>query len=119
MATVGSARLLGFDTLGQIAEGWLADLVFLDAGYCHYIPPRALMDQIVFAETGAAVREVMIAGQMVFAGDCILTLDETALRARALAAAERITHANADARVMNAAAAEVVKGFCLRSCAAH
>ncbi|MCI5112166.1 MAG: amidohydrolase family protein [Marivita sp.] len=119
MATTGSARLLGFDRLGQIAEGWLADLVFLDAGYCHYTPRRALLDQIVFAETGAAVREVMIAGRMVFAGDRILTLDETALRSRALAAAERITHANAEARVMNAAAAAVVKGFCLRNCAAH
>ena len=119
MATVGSARLLGFDKLGKIAEGWAADLVFLDASYCHYTPQRNTLDQIVFAETGAAVREVMIAGQTVFAGDRILTLDEQALRARALAAAERITHANADARVMNAAAAEVVKGFCLRSCAAH
>lgn len=119
MATIGSARLLGFDKLGQIAQGWAADLVFLDAGYCHYTPQRNTLDQIVFAETGAAVREVMIAGQMVFAGDRMLTLDETALRARAIAAAVRITHANADARVMNAAAAEVVKGFCLRNCAAH
>lgn len=119
MATVGSAQLLGFEKLGQIAKDWIADLVFLDASYCHYTPQRSALDQIVFAETGAAVREVMIAGQMVFAGDRILTLDEPALRTRALAAADRITHANADARVMNAAAAEVVKGFCLRNCAAH
>lgn len=119
MATVGSAQLLGFEKLGQIAKDWIADLVFLDASYCHYTPQRNALDQIVFAETGAAVREVMIAGQMVFAGDRILTLDEPALRTRALAAADRITHANADARVMNAAAAEVVKGFCLRNCAAH
>ena len=119
MATQGSARLLGFDKLGQIATGWAADLVFLDQTYCHYTPQRATLDQIVLVETGAAVREVMIAGQMVFAEDRILTLDETALRQRALAAAERITHANADARMMNAAAAEVVKGFCHRHCSAN
>lgn len=119
MATVGSAQLLGFEKLGRIAEGWIADLVFLDQGYCHYTPRRNTLDQIVFAETGAAIREVMIAGQMVLAGGRILTLDEQALRTRAIAAAERITHANADARMMNAAAAEVVKGFCLRSCASH
>jgi guanine deaminase len=119
MATRGSARLLGFDTVGQIAEGWAADLVFLDQSYCHYTPQRGTLDQIVFAETGAAVREVMIAGQMVFAADRILTLDEETLRQRAFAAADRITHANAEARTMNAAAAEVVKGFCHRHCAAH
>ena len=119
MATRGSARLLGFDTVGQIAEGWAADLVFLDQSYCHYTPQRATLDQIVFAETGAAVREVMIAGQMVFADDRILTLDEAALHQRAMSAADRITHANAEARTMNAAAAAVVKGFCHRNCTAH
>jgi guanine deaminase len=119
MATRGSARLLGFDSVGQIAQGWAADLVFLNQSYCHYTPQRTTLDQIVFAETGAAVREVMIAGQMVFADDRILTLDETALRQRALVAADRITHANAGARTMNAAAAEVVKGFCHRHCTAH
>ncbi len=111
MATCGSARLMGFDRVGQIAAGWAADLVFLDQTYCHYTPQRGTLDQIVFAETGAAVRAVMIAGRMVFAEDQILTLDEGALRARALRAADRITHANADARRMNAAAAEVVEGF--------
>ncbi len=119
MATRGSARLLGFDKVGMIAEGWAADLVLLDQTYCHYTPQRTTLDQIVFAETGAAVREVMIAGQMVFADDRILTVDEPALRARAMSAADRITHANADTRMMNAAAAQVVKGFCHRHCAAH
>lgn len=119
MATRGSARLLGFDKVGQIAQGWAADLVFLDQTYCHYTPQRATLDQIVFAETGAAVREVMVAGHMVFAEDRILTLDEPTLRARAMTAADRITQANAETRVMNAAAAEVVKGFCHRHCTAH
>ncbi|MDW3222013.1 MAG: amidohydrolase family protein [Paracoccaceae bacterium] len=116
MATRGSARLLGFDMLGKIAEGWDADLVFLDQSYCHYTPQRATLDQIVMAENGAAVREVMIAGQMVFAQNRILTLDETSLRDRAIISAERITHANQTARVMNAATAEVVKGFCHAHC---
>ncbi|MCV3271249.1 amidohydrolase family protein [Roseobacter sinensis] len=119
MATRGSAQLMGFDKVGQIAEGWAADLVFLDRSYCHYTPQRDTLNQIVLAETGAAVREVMIGGQMVFADDRVLTVDERKLCAEARRAAERITHANAAARRMNAAAAEVVKGFCQRQCGAH
>ncbi len=119
MATRGSAGLMGFDKVGQIAEGWQADLLFLDRTYCHYTPARETLDQVVLAENGAALREVMIAGQVVFAGDRILTLDEAALRARAIAAADRITHANAEARALNAAASEVVKGFCHAHCHAH
>jgi len=119
MATRGSAQLMGLDNVGQIAQGWAADLVFLDQSYCHYTPQRTTLDQIVFAENGAAVREVMIAGTMIFADDTVLTVDEPALRARALTAADRITHANAEAHIMNTAAAEVVKGFCHRHCSAH
>jgi guanine deaminase len=119
MATRGGARLLGFGRVGQIAPGWAADLVFLDAGYCHYSPWRATLDQVVHAENGAAVREVMIAGRMVFENDRVQTLDENTLRQRADAAARRISEATAEARLMNAAAAEVVKTFCRAQCAAH
>jgi guanine deaminase len=118
MATTGSARALGLDKVGMIAPGWAADLLFLDAGYCHYTPLRNPLDQIVFAETGAALREVMIAGRMVFADDRVLTLDEPALRARATEAAARLDTASAETRLMNEAASLVVQSFCRDACAA-
>jgi hypothetical protein len=62
MATTGSARILGFPDIGRIAKGAAADLVFLDRGYCHYAPLRQPLRQIVFAETGVAMREVMVSG---------------------------------------------------------
>ncbi|MEM7614090.1 MAG: amidohydrolase family protein, partial [Pseudomonadota bacterium] len=119
MATEGSARLLGLDRVGRIAPGWAADLLFLDADYCHYTPLRAPMDQIVLSENGAALREVMIAGAYVFADDRVLTLDEAALTARARAAAARLDSANAEARLINEAAATVVQSFCRGQCAAY
>jgi len=89
-------------------------------GRGHAVPGRWLLplyaaayplDQIVFAENGAALREVMIAGEYVFANDRVLTLDEAALAKRAADAATRLDEANADTRTLNAAASAVVQSF--------
>jgi len=119
MATEGSARIMGLDRVGRIAQGWAADLVFLDRDYCHYVPLRDALSQIVFAENGAALREVMIDGRMVFAQNRVLTLDESALAAQARAAAVRLDAANEDTRLMADAAAVIVRSFCHAACAAH
>lgn len=118
MATEGSARILGLDRVGRIAPGWAADLLFLDRAYCHYVPLRDPMGQMVFAETGAALREVMIAGRTVFAGGRVLTLDEPALARQAEEAAARLDAANRDARLMADAAAVLVRSFCHAACTA-
>jgi 5-methylthioadenosine/S-adenosylhomocysteine deaminase len=117
MATTGSARIMGLKNVGMISEGWAADMVFLDAGYCHYTPLRNPLDQIVFSENGAALREVMIAGNYVFSNDRVLTLDEASLAVRARDAAERLDAANAQTRLMNEAASAVVQSFCRANCA--
>ena len=117
MATTGSARIMGLKNVGMIAEGWAADMLFLDAGYCHYTPLRTPIDQIVFAENGAGLREVMIAGEYVFANDRVLTLDEPSLAKRAADAATRLDETNAQTRLMNAAASAVVQSFCRATCA--
>lgn len=118
MATEGSARIMGLSRVGRIAPGWAADLLFLDRDYCHYVPLRDVLTQIVFAENGAALREVMIAGRMVFSDNRVLTLDEPALAVRARAAAARLDAANTDTRVMAEAAATIVRSFCHAACAA-
>ena len=118
MATEGSARIMGLTRVGRIAPGWAADLLFLDRDYCHYVPLRDVLTQIVFAENGAALREVMIAGRMVFSDNRVLTLDEPALAVRARAAAARLDAANTDTRVMAEAAATIVRSFCHAACAA-
>jgi guanine deaminase len=112
MATEGSAHILGLDRVGRIAQGWAADLLFLDRDYCHYVPLRDALSQIVFAENGAALREVMIDGRIVFADNRVLTLDEPALAAQARQAAARLDAANLEARLMSDAAAVVMRSFC-------
>ena len=119
MATTGSAGLMGFERVGRIAPGWAADLLFLDRDQSHYVPLRRPTEQVVLAETGAGLREVMIAGRTVLAGGRIKTLDERALNARAHAAAARLAEASEDVRLVNEAAARVVRGFCQMHCAAH
>jgi 5-methylthioadenosine/S-adenosylhomocysteine deaminase len=119
MATEGSARIMGLDRVGQIERGWAADLLFLDRDYCHYVPLRDALSQIVFGENGSALREVMIAGQMVFADDRVLTLDEPALHAQARAAARRLDAANHDTRLMAEAAGVIIRSFCHATCMAH
>ena len=119
MATEGGARLMGLDRVGRIAPGWAADLLFLDRGAPHYVPLRSPTEQLVLAESGTGLQEVMIDGRMILAGDRILTLDEAALNARGHAAASRLGEATAETRRMNEAAARVVRGFCSARCAAH
>jgi guanine deaminase len=119
MATEGSARILGLDRVGRIAKGWAADLLFLDRAYCHYVPLRDVLSQIVFSENGAALREVMIAGRIVFAGNRVLTLDEAALHRAAQEAATRLDTENHETRLLTDAAGLLVRSFCHATCTAH
>jgi len=118
MATEGSARIMGLPRTGRIAAGWTADLLFLDRDYCHYVPLRDVLSQIVLAENGGALREVMIDGRIVMEGNHILTLDEASLATRARAAAARLDAANTQARIKAEAAATITRSFCHAACAA-
>ncbi|MGF1551455.1 MAG: amidohydrolase family protein [Paracoccaceae bacterium] len=112
-ATVGSASILGFERVGRLAPGWAADMVFLDLAHVTYTPLRAPLLQMVFGESGAAIRSVMIAGRMVLEEGRMLTVDEARLRARAGEAAARLEAANAEAIRGAEAMADLVGCFCL------
>ena len=54
LATRGSARALGFDgTIGALAPGFKADMVFLDLARIQYLPLNHAARQVVFQENGS------------------------------------------------------------------
>jgi 5-methylthioadenosine/S-adenosylhomocysteine deaminase len=114
-ATEGSAAILGFDRLGRLEPGYLADIVFLDVGHINYIPLRDPLRQLVLAENGAAIDSVMINGRFVLRQGRLLTLDESRLRRQAEAAIERLDAANAG----SARAAEPFRDLVGHFCLAH
>jgi guanine deaminase len=120
LATEGSAGVLGFDKIGRLAPGYEADIVFLRLDSPHFVPLRAPLMQMVFAENGASVQAVMIGGRIVFQDGRLLTLDESVLRREAEEAASRLDRANADTTASAATVARLVGTFCAaQGCTGH
>jgi guanine deaminase len=91
IATHGSARLLGLDDrIGALAPGCKADIVLLRADSPFLMPLNDIESALVYAETGADVATVLVGGRIVVEGGRVTTVDETALRAKAQAAADRL-----------------------------
>ena len=92
IATEGGAEVLGLDRdIGTIAVGKHADLAVLDLSDVAYLPLNDAVRQIVYAEGGRAVRDVIVDGRIVVADRKITTVDIAALAADAadLAVAHR------------------------------
>jgi guanine deaminase len=113
MATNGSAGILGFSDIGRLAPGYKADIVFLDLGHITYVPLRAPLLQVAFAESGAAVDSVMIDGAFVLRAGRLLTIDEPKLRREAQAAAQRLDAENAASLAFARGIADFVGAFCI------
>jgi guanine deaminase len=120
LATEGSAKVLGFEKIGRLAPGYEADIVFLRLDSPHFVPLRAPLTQMVFAENGASVQTVMIGGRIVFHDGRLLTLDENGLRREAEEAAGRLDRGNADTAASAATVARLVGAFCAaQGCTGH
>jgi guanine deaminase len=120
LATEGSAKVLGFEKIGRLAVGYEADIVFLRLDSPHFVPLRAPLIQMVFAENGASVHTVMIGGRIVFHDGKLLTLDEVLLRQQAQEAAHRLDGANAGVFTNAATVSRLVGAFCAaQGCTGH
>jgi guanine deaminase len=111
-ATEGGAKALGFDRIGRIEKGYMADLVLLDLGALHYVPLNAALNQIVFAEDGTGVDSVMIGGRMVLDHGRLATVDPARLRAQAEEAVARLAAANAEQKALSEKLAPYVGQYC-------
>ncbi|MDB5873946.1 MAG: hypothetical protein JWQ07_3388, partial [Ramlibacter sp.] len=113
LATTAASRALGLEgSLGAVRPGFLADLVIIDLTQPHYVPLRQPLRQLVFAETGAGVRRVLVGGKTIFADGRVLGADEPALRQAAEQARERLDRACAPAAQFAADAYPALAAFC-------
>jgi cytosine/adenosine deaminase-related metal-dependent hydrolase len=108
-ATLGGARAAGLDgAVGAIRPGMLADISILDLGSLALVPLNSAARQLVFAEGGAAVETVIVAGRIVVQDRRLTTIDEAALRQ---AVDEVMPAVRADLEAVNARIAEIGPGL--------
>ncbi|MBR0650076.1 amidohydrolase family protein [Roseomonas terrae] len=112
-ATQGGARVLGLgDSIGQLAPGFAADIVFLDRRSTNYVPLVDLVHQLVHAEDATAVRHVMIGGRLVYRDRDFPDLDIPALLEEAETASVAIRAETAPAIAREEALDEPVLSIC-------
>lgn len=99
-ATISSAAVLGLENCGQIAEGFAADLSFLDLDSLNFIPLNDPVNQVVSAEDSSSVTDVMVGGRFVVSGGRITTFDRASLRGKVAAALERLAPRIAQSRAL-------------------
>jgi cytosine/adenosine deaminase-related metal-dependent hydrolase len=84
MATAGGARSMGLaDETGALEAGRRADIAILDLDGLGFLPLNDPVRQIVYCETGSAVRTVLVNGRVVVEDGRLTTLDLAALREEA------------------------------------
>jgi 5-methylthioadenosine/S-adenosylhomocysteine deaminase len=81
MGTVEGGRLLGLPA-GDIAPGFLADLVAVDLEHPSLHPRTQLLKSVVYAMSPQAVTDVWVHGRHVVRGQRLATTDQAALMAR-------------------------------------
>jgi 5-methylthioadenosine/S-adenosylhomocysteine deaminase len=75
--------------LGEVSEGYLADLVLVDLHSLAFTPLNDVREQLVYCESGRDVTHVMVDGQLVVERGHVTTVDRDALLAEAREIFER------------------------------
>lgn len=91
MATRQGARCIGYENLGEIKEGCLADLVLYDMDKPHWHPRHDRMSLLVYAAGASDADTVIINGRVVMEKGEVKTLDEEKVYAEAEQVARRLT----------------------------
>ncbi|MGH3225657.1 MAG: amidohydrolase family protein, partial [Streptosporangiaceae bacterium] len=91
MATIEGARALGWaDQIGSLEVGKQADFVLFDLNHHEWTPYGDPLQALVWSASPASIAETWVAGQALFSGGRVVTLDEPSLRAEARDRAARI-----------------------------
>ncbi|MCD6189092.1 MAG: amidohydrolase [Thermococcus sp.] len=74
-ATVGGAEALGIKA-GLIKEGYLADLVLINAKKLHFMPRENMLSHIVYSARGSDVEKVFVGGELIYDSGRFLKTNE-------------------------------------------
>ena len=66
MATVNGAQALGYQDLGMLKEGYLADMIVLDFSAAHLTPNHNTVSNLVYAVQGSDVETTIVDGEIVW-----------------------------------------------------
>lgn len=75
MATVNGAKALGFDDLGMLKEGYLADMAVIDFDAPHLTPNHNTVSNLVYAARGSDVEYTIVNGKIVYKRSNVGTRD--------------------------------------------
>jgi 5-methylthioadenosine/S-adenosylhomocysteine deaminase len=90
LATRGGAQVLGFDRVGELRDGWRADLQVIDGDLPTPVTAHNLFDQLVLWRNHTNVRDVMVDGTWRVRNGDVLGFDREQTRARVHVQAERL-----------------------------
>ncbi|HIV85576.1 MAG TPA: amidohydrolase [Candidatus Monoglobus merdigallinarum] len=66
MATISGAKALGYDDLGALKSGWLADMIVLDFDKPHLKPLHNVMSSVVYSAKCSDVEYTVVNGKIVY-----------------------------------------------------
>ncbi|MFC3393409.1 amidohydrolase family protein [Brenneria rubrifaciens] len=113
-ATVGSAKALGLEKkIGKLAEGYYADIVFLDKNSINLIPINNIINSLVRTEDGRSVCDVMVGGKFVVKNKELVNIDINKLRLQAENAVERLDKLNNKNELLFREIERLVGEFCV------
>lgn len=78
-ATMKGAKALSIASLGEIREGYKADLVVIDLDRPELCPQNSVVSSLVYSADGSEVETVIIGGKIVMRDGRLLTVDEEKL----------------------------------------
>jgi guanine deaminase len=103
-ATEGGAHALRMPRIGALAPGYAADIVLHDVAAPGWLPLNDAIAQLVFTETGATIRTVIVGGETLLDEGRPTRFDPAALAEEILDMTDRLATRNAAL----AAAAEAI-----------
>ncbi len=76
MATVNGAKALGLDKVGELKEGYKADLAILDINTPSMIPRNNMLSSLTYSANGSEVDTTIVDGRILMEGRELKTIDQ-------------------------------------------